>query len=36
MLYGVALDQVSGYRILISVEKDTGALASPPSEPSGQ
>ena len=28
MLYGVALDQVSGYRILISVEKDTGVLAT--------
>jgi len=36
MLYGVALDQVSGYRILISVEKDTGVLANPPSAQSGQ
>src|SRR5436309_13021531 len=36
MLYGVALDQVSGYRTLISVEKDTGVLANPPSAQSGQ
>ena len=36
MLYGVALDQVSGYRILISVEKDTGVLANPPSAQSAQ
>jgi hypothetical protein len=36
MLYGVAPDQVSGHRIQISAEKDTGVLASPPSEQSGQ
>jgi hypothetical protein len=36
MLYGVAPDQVSGHRIQISAEEDTGVLASPPSEQSGQ
>ena len=36
VLYGMAHDQASGYRIQISVEKDSSALASPPSSPSGR
>jgi len=35
VLYGMSQDRRSGYTLQISVEKDSGALASPPSAQSG-
>ncbi len=35
-LYGMSPDQTSGFRVQIFVEKESGALASPPSAPSGR
>ena len=34
-LYGVVPDRMTGYTLQVSVEKDSGALASPPSAPRG-
>ena len=36
VLYGVTHDRTSGYSLQMSVKKDSGALASPPSAGSGR